>query len=212
MKRRYTILLVLFFTTIIYGHKSIDIDLSNQKLYAKENGRVVFSGNISTGTRSHPTPRGIFRVIDKERFHISNRYPEPNGGAKMPYMLRLTKKGIAIHQGYLPGYPASHGCIRVSKKTALKLWRWSSIGTKVRIYGNISNFRYAKRKKYKKRYSKNRKKSRYSKYKRYSKGSYYKKRRYAKKRAYKRRYKKSVSRHYANRDYCYEIIEVYDSW
>ena len=191
MKKIYTLLTVLLLIVPLYAKKTIEIDLSNQKIYAKENGRVVFSGNVSTGKRGHPTPRGIFRVIDKERFHISNKYPEPNGGAKMPYMLRLTNRGIAIHQGHLPGYPASHGCIRVSKSTAKKLWRWGSIGTKVRIYGNTSDFRYVKKKSKKRKYAKN--KSRTKKY--------------AKKRTYKKRV-----RHYVKREPAYQIIELYDSW
>jgi len=165
IKKIYIALIVIFFIIPVYASKTIEIDLSKQKIYVKENGRVIFSGNVSTGKKSHPTPRGTFRVIDKERFHISNKYPEPNGGAKMPYMLRLTNRGIAIHQGSLPGYPASHGCIRVSKTTAKKLWKWSKIGTKVKIYGNVSNFKYVKKRK---------------------------KRKYAKKRTYKKRVKHYV--------------------
>ena len=191
MKRVYIFIAALLLIMPLYAKKTIDIDLSNQKLYAKENGKIVFSGNVSTGKSGHATPRGNFRVIDKERLHISNKYPEPNGGAKMPYMLRLTNKGVAIHQGYLPGYPASHGCIRVSKATAKKLWRWGSIGTKVRIYGDASDFRYVKKKPKKRKYAK--KKSRVKKY--------------AKKRTYKKRV-----RHYVKREPAYQIIEIYDSW
>ena len=226
MKKLLFYLTFLLYATSIYAYKSIDIDLSNQRLYAKENGKIVFSGAISSGNSEHPTPRGVFRVIEKDRYHVSSKYPEPNGGAKMPYMHRLTKSGIAIHQGYLPGYPASHGCIRVSKSTAKKLWNWSHRGIKVRVYGHASNFRYAKKsksyKKYAKRsskksYKKYRKKRSYkryakrAKYKRYSKRKYTK-RRYAKKRYYKRKYhKRRAIRHYA-RDDSYEIIEIYDSW
>jgi len=193
MKRVYIFIFTIIFTTFVYASKSIDIDLSSQKLYAKENGRIVFSGSISSGKRGHSTPRGVFRILEKEKFHISNKYPEPKGGAKMPYMHRLTKSGIAIHQGYLPGYPASHGCIRVSKSTALKLWRWSRNGIKVKVYGNAANFRYVKKKKSKKR--------------QYAKRKEHNKRKYAKKRARK-------IKHYTKRDRSssYEIIEIYDSW
>ena len=185
------IIYITFIFTIVnlYGSKSLEINLSKQRIYAKENGKTVFSGSVSTGKRGHSTPRGNFKVIDKERFHISNKYPEPNGGAKMPYMLRLTNGGVAIHQGYLPGYPASHGCIRVSKATAKKLWYWTKIGVPVKITGNASNYKYTKRKKIKK-----------------SK-KHYKKRRYASGRKYKKpvyRTKKRVP--------AYEVVEVYDSW
>jgi len=139
--------------TFLNASKSITINLSTQKLYAKSNGKVIFSGNISSGIKGHRTPNGIFRVLEKDRYHVSNRYPKPYGGAKMPYMLRLTNSGIALHQGYLPGYPASHGCIRVTKSTAKRLWRWAKIGTKVKIIGSASNFRYTKKAK-KKHYAK----------------------------------------------------------
>ena len=185
MKR---IIYMTFIFTIVnlYASKSLEINLSKQKIYAKENGKTLFSGSVSTGKSGHYTPRGNFKVIDKERFHISNKYPEPNGGAKMPYMLRLTNGGIAIHQGYLPGYPASHGCIRVSKSTAKKLWYWTKIGTRVKIIGSASNYKYTKKKKSKK---------------------YYKKRKYlsrhkSKRKSYRTR-KKLTS---------YEVVEVYDSW
>jgi len=131
----------------LFASKSIEINLSKQKIYAIENGRIVFSGLVSTGKSGHRTPNGSYKVIDKERFHISNKYPEPKGGAKMPYMLRLTNYGMAIHQGYLPGYPASHGCIRVSKTTAKKLWYWTKRGIPVKIIGSASDFKYVKKRK-----------------------------------------------------------------
>jgi len=207
MKKIYLIAITLLITNLLYASKSIEIDLSKQKLYAKENGRVVFSGSISSGKSGHSTPRGNFRILEKERFHISNRYPEPNGGAKMPYMHRLTNKGIAIHQGYLPGYPASHGCIRVSKSTALKLWRWSKTGIKVKVYGDASNFRYVKKREKKKR--------RYAHKNIKSKKKYAKKRTYhkvSKKRYVRKKYRKNRANHYVKRDSGYQIVEIYDSW
>ncbi len=210
---------VFFFLFILisslYASKEILVNLSSQKIYAIEDGRVVFSGNISSGKADHRTPRGTFRVIDKERFHISNKYPEPNGGAKMPYMLRLTNFGLAIHQGYLPGFPASHGCIRVSKSTALKLWHWAQIGTRVKIIGDASNFKYVKKKV--------KKKQKLAKKRKYHK----RKKRYLAKKVYKRHYyRKKVKRRYAKTRYRYlrsgkarlkvpvryEVVEVYDTW
>jgi len=184
-------LVYIFAIVNLYASKSLEINLSKQKIYAKENGRVLFSAPVSTGKSGHNTPNGKFKILDKEKFHISNKYPEPSGGAKMPYMLRLTNGGIAIHQGYLPGYPASHGCIRVSKSTAKKLWYWSSRGVPVKIYGNASKFKYKKQ-------TKRAKKSLHK----------HKKRKHLAKRKYKR---KRAKHHYANKD-SYEIIEVVDSW
>ena len=210
---KYICIMALFLTTSIFASKSIDVDLSNQMLYAKENGKVVFSGRISSGKRGRSTPTGVFRVLEKDRFHISNKYPEPHGGAKMPYMHRLTKGGIAIHQGYLPGYPASHGCIRVSKATAKKLWRWSKTGIKVRVFGNASNFRYAKRKKSKKRfYAKKKQKNHYAKRAKKVKRYIAKKRYHKIKRKRVYAHKRSRIKHYVRRDSGYKIIEIYDSW
>ncbi|NPA51103.1 MAG: L,D-transpeptidase family protein [Epsilonproteobacteria bacterium] len=210
MKKWLLVILVPFF---LYSSKLIKIDLSKQKIYALENGKVVFSGNISSGKSTHKTPNGWFRIIEKDIDHVSNKYPEPDGGAKMPYMLRLTNTGIAIHQGYLPGYPASHGCIRVSKRTAKKLWYWSRIGTRVKIYGDASRYLAKKRikvKKKKKRYVVKRSKKRYKTYKR-SKKKYI--RRYVKKRKINKTPRKS-KRYYrrvaSNSDY--EIVEIYDVW
>ena len=193
------LILPLLLVVNIYASKLIKINLSKQKIYAIENGDIVFSGNVSTGKEGHRTPRGTFKIIDKEKFHISNKYPEPNGGAKMPFMHRLTNSGLAIHQGYLPGYPASHGCIRVSKSTAKKLWSWTREGIKVKIYGDPNDFvpkkhkkHYAKKRKHKKHYAKRRvKKS-------------YKKRVYTKKRYYQR---PRPIRHSG-----YTVVEAYDVW
>ena len=223
MKKIFLVLLIALVTGTLYGAKSIDIDLSKQRLYAKENGRVVFSGAISSGKSGHRTPTGTFRVLEKDRFHVSNKYPEPNGGAKMPYMHRLTRGGIAVHQGYLPGYPASHGCIRVSKATAKRLWNWSHTGMKVRVYGSASSFRYAKKRAVKKkRITKKRvaKKRYYSKRK--TKVKHYSKKRVVKKRVVRKRVaRKYIARKRATRHYKrytqnyrrgYEVIEIYDNW
>ena len=199
MKKMKYLLITLLTTYALFASKSISIDLSKQKLYAKENGRVVFSGSISSGKSGHRTPTGNFRILEKDRFHVSDKYPEPNGGAKMPYMLRVTNGGIAIHQGYNPGYPASHGCIRVSKMTAKKLWYWAHNGVKVHIYGDASDFRYVRKR------VKKRKKHYANKKRRYKKAKHI-----AKKRRYYRR--KSPKRYASRARDGYRIVEVYDSW
>ncbi len=194
---KYFILLLLV-TVGLNAQKTVEVDLRKQRIYAKENGRVVFMGAISSGKRNHRTPRGTFRILGKNRFHRSSIYPRPRGGARMPYMQRLTHSGIAIHQGYLPGYPASHGCIRVSRSTAQKLWRWTRVGTKVTLHNGkrvkAKKRRYSKRKKYvkKRKYSKKRrlKKRKYTKKRRFKQRRYVKKfskRRYLKKRKYRKK-------------------------
>ncbi len=77
--------------------------------------------------RGHPTPMGVFTVIGKERYHRSNIY----SNAPMPFMQRITWSGVALHEGVLPGYPASHGCIRMTSEFAVFLWKTTKIGTRV---------------------------------------------------------------------------------
>ena len=82
---------------------------------------------VSTGMNGHPTPMGVFSVIQKHKFHHSNIY----SGAPMPYMQRITWSGVAMHAGVLPGYPASHGCIRMPMAFAVKMWNWTKMGARV---------------------------------------------------------------------------------
>ena len=105
-------------------HVIVSVDEQRASLYA--NGTFVASTKVSTGTKSHPTPMGVFSVIQKNRHHVSNLY-----GAPMPYMQRLTWSGTAMHTGPLPGYPASHGCIRLTDDFAQMLWKATKIGARV---------------------------------------------------------------------------------
>ena len=75
----------------------------------------------------HPTPMGVFSVIQKHKLHHSNIY----SGAPMPFMQRITWSGVAMHAGVLPGYPASHGCIRMPMAFAVKMWNWTRMGARV---------------------------------------------------------------------------------
>jgi lipoprotein-anchoring transpeptidase ErfK/SrfK len=105
-------------------HVIVSVDAQRASLYA--NGEFVASTKVSTGTKSHPTPMGVFSVIQKNRHHISNLY-----GVPMPYMQRLTWSGTAMHTGHLPGYPASHGCIRLTDDFAQLLWKSTKLGARV---------------------------------------------------------------------------------
>jgi len=104
---------------------AISIDRQNLRIY-DANGFFAETP-ISTGMKGHPTPMGVFSVIQKQKLHHSNIY----SGAPMPYMQRITWSGIAIHAGVLPGYPASHGCIRMPMAFAMKMWNWTKMGARV---------------------------------------------------------------------------------
>lgn len=128
-------LLIMLGVSTASASKKVIIDLSTQTATAYENGYPVFSGNVSTGTKKRPTPRGTFRILEKALHHKSSSWPKPNGGAVMNYMQRLTKYGIAMHLGYVPNYPASHGCVRLENGFAQKMFAWSHTGMKVQIVG-----------------------------------------------------------------------------
>ncbi len=104
---------------------AISIDKQNLKIY-DANGFFA-EAPVSTGMKGHPTPTGVFSVIQKHKLHHSNIY----SGAPMPYMQRITWSGVAIHAGVLPGYPASHGCIRMPMAFAIKMWNWTKMGARV---------------------------------------------------------------------------------
>ncbi|HKU05534.1 MAG TPA: L,D-transpeptidase [Bradyrhizobium sp.] len=111
------------------GPLVISISIDQQKIRVYDSNGLFAEGPVSTGTRSHPTPMGVFSIIQKHRMHHSNIY----SGAPMPYMQRITWSGVAIHQGVLPGYPASHGCIRMPEAFAIKMWSWTRMGARVLV-------------------------------------------------------------------------------
>jgi hypothetical protein len=106
----------------------ITIDLLTQTALLWQNGKIVLSTPISSGRSTHPTPRGRFLVTNKYRHWKSTLYP-----AKMPFFLRLSCGEFGLHMGALPGYPASHGCIRLPAKSARRLYASVPIGTLVEI-------------------------------------------------------------------------------
>jgi hypothetical protein len=110
----------------------IIVSIGGQHVSLYANGAFVARGPVSTGMRGHPTPVGVFTVLQKDRYHRSNIY----SAAPMPYMQRITWSGVAIHQGVLPGYPASHGCIRTSTDFALRLWGITKLGVRVIVSRN----------------------------------------------------------------------------
>ncbi len=137
---RYSVLFMIV-TCFIFGDKIIEINLATQTLVAKEDDKPIITSSICSGRAGYTTPVGTFSILEKNRMHVSNRYPIVDkiagirGGAKMPYMLRVTNTGIAIHAGEVVHYPDSHGCIRVPYGNAMKLFKWTTVGTKVKIVG-----------------------------------------------------------------------------
>lgn len=111
------------------GPLIIAISINRQTLKVYDANGFFAETPVSTGMRGHSTPLGVFSIIQKQKWHRSNIY----SGAPMPYMQRITWSGIAMHAGVLPGYPASHGCIRMPTSFAIKLWGWTRTGARVII-------------------------------------------------------------------------------
>ena len=109
------------------GPLVIVVSIDRQKVTVYDTNGVFAESPVSTGMKGHSTPMGVFSVIQKHKFHHSNIY----SGAPMPYMQRITWSGVAMHAGVLPGYPASHGCIRMPMAFAVKMWNWTRMGARV---------------------------------------------------------------------------------
>lgn len=109
------------------GPLVVNISLSRQRLTIYDAHGPVASAPVSSGRAGYATPTGVFTILQKRRMHYSNIYQ----GAPMPNMQRLTWSGVALHAGVLPGYPASHGCIRLPQGFSKKLFGMTKLGTRV---------------------------------------------------------------------------------
>lgn len=105
------------------------VSIPEQLVHVYRNGVEIGVSTCSTGRPGHRTPTGVFTILEKERKHVSSIYK----GAQMPNMERLTWGGIALHAGNLPGYPASHGCIRLPLKFSALLYEVTHLGVIVII-------------------------------------------------------------------------------
>ncbi len=103
----------------------VSIGQQNIKVYDRRG--LVARSPISSGAKGHESPEGIFSIIEKNEEHYSNLYND----ASMPFMQRLTWSGVALHAGHLPGYPASHGCIRLPYGFAERLFETTKLNTRV---------------------------------------------------------------------------------
>lgn len=140
----------------VEGKPSIKIKISEQKAYFYKGGELVGVSQLSTGREGTGTPTGNYKIIQKNKDHVSNLYgdyvddagnvvvpnvgvnkdPKPPGtrfkGAPMPYFMRIVG-GVGMHAGYLPGYPASHGCIRMPEFMAENFFNTVTNGTPVTV-------------------------------------------------------------------------------
>ena len=117
------------------GSLGILVSLPRQMLYVYRGKTLIARSSISSGRPGHTTPSGLFSILGKEVMHHSNLYDN----APMPWMQRLTMGGVALHAGYLPGKPASHGCIRLPPAFAKMLFDITSCGAPVLVVGKCGD-------------------------------------------------------------------------
>ena len=115
----------------VEGEPRIIVDLLTQMTYVYRGDKLVGASSMSSAKTGHVTPYGYWSILEKRPFYRSKKYEN----APMPFMQRIDEYGIAFHGGVNPGYPASHGCIRLPMKFAEKLYGVTKIGTKVVIEG-----------------------------------------------------------------------------
>ncbi len=149
--------------TAAFGQYAVDIDLTQQKAYLLYGQRAILEAPVSTGRPGHSTPTGRFRVTDKDPNHTSSIYGRivdrygrtvvldadvdmrrAPGTRFVNAPMRLFMQfapGIGMHAGYLPGYAASHGCVRLPDDKALAFYRAVSVGTPVTVYGSAPRVR-----------------------------------------------------------------------
>ena len=111
------------------GPERVVMSLSDQMAYFYRGNTLVAASTISSGRDDKPTPTGVFSVLTKTPMHHSNKYDN----APMPFAQFFESHGIAMHAGYNPGHPASHGCVRLPSAFAKKLYSVTDVGTPVFI-------------------------------------------------------------------------------
>ena len=116
------------------GPVVILVSIPDQLVKVYRNGIRIGISTVSTGKPGHETPTGVFHILEKDKDHVSNLFK----GAAMPNMQRLTWTGIALHAGNLPGYPASHGCIRMPLDFSAKLFEITDRGGTVVVADELS--------------------------------------------------------------------------
>jgi len=105
------------------------VSIPQQVIHVYRNGILIGRSSVSTGAPGHGTPNGVFTILEKQKSHYSKTYDN----APMPNMQRLTWNGVAMHSGKIPGYPASHGCIRLPYDFSQRLFEVTAKGGTVVI-------------------------------------------------------------------------------
>ncbi len=121
------------------GPVLVVVNLATQRAVVFRNGLPIGASTVSTGRPGYETPTGVFSILQKRVEHYSSTYDN----APMPYMQRLTWRGVALHAGRLPGYPASHGCIRLPFEFAQLLYGTTKVGMTVVITSRAASPRIA---------------------------------------------------------------------
>jgi hypothetical protein len=152
-------------TTSLRAQTAVEIDLEEQTAYLLQGGRPVLASPISSGRYGHLTKAGSFKILEKEQTHYSSMYGKivdgrgniivadadadmlvPRGGKFIPtpmhYFMRFGGSN-GMHAGYLPGYPASHGCVRMPEQYAIAFFDSVSVGTPVTVVGRTPVGRYS---------------------------------------------------------------------
>ena len=111
------------------GQPRVVISIPNQLAYLYRDEALIAVAAISTGVDEHPTPTGIFTILNKEPMHRSLKYEN----APMPFMQQFDEYGAALHAGHNPGFRASHGCIRLPAEFARQLYGITDLGATVMI-------------------------------------------------------------------------------
>jgi lipoprotein-anchoring transpeptidase ErfK/SrfK len=111
------------------GPIAIVVSIPRQLAYVYRGEELVGVSTVSTGKEGHETPVGTFTILQKQEMHRSNLYDD----APMPWMQRLTWDGVALHAGRIPGYAASHGCVRLPTAFAKQLFTLTKVGATVTI-------------------------------------------------------------------------------
>jgi len=143
--------------TVTPDNAHVIVSLTKQRAYLMNGEEIAIDSPISSGKRGHTTPNGSFSVLEKDKDHRSSIYGDyvdssgrtvrsgisahidaaPSGthyvGASMKWFMRLTGEGVGMHVGILPGYPASHGCIRMPEPAAAQFYSHVKVGTPVRV-------------------------------------------------------------------------------
>src|SRR5437763_5266727 len=161
----FAVVLLLLTTAIGFAAPGyqVEIDLQQQMAYLIRGRTLVLSSPISTGRSGHLTETGSFKIIEKERNHFSSLYGKivdaygrtvvadadadmkvPRGGKFIPAPMRYFMRfhdAIGMHAGYLPGYPASHGCVRMPEQIAIAFFNAVEAGTPVHVFGRTPRTR-----------------------------------------------------------------------